>query len=144
MSGFPLNWIDWIIVASIGYCIWQGWRQGILSLIANVLSFAGSLWLAIKFHSVVGTFLAEKFGIATGWTTVLGYLIVGFIAEVILDAVVSWALDQLPEKAWESKANQYLGGGVSFLNGLFITAFVLLIILELPLRGTIKKDIRAS
>ncbi len=138
------NWIDWVIVGVTCYYLLSGWETGLVYLVVNLFSFLGSLWFSIKFHAPVGSFLTEKFGIPTLWTTVLGYVLVAIIAQAALSEIGSWFVQKLPKKYLHSKANQWLGAVVSTLNGLVIITFVLLIILVLPLRGTIKKDIGQS
>ncbi len=138
------NWIDWIIVAATIYYSYQGWEPGFADLGLSFISFLASLWLAIRFHAPVGNFLSDKFGIAPLWTTVLGYIIVGFVAEAILSEVMQLFLTRLPKKLISSKVNKWLGVLVSGLNGLVVITFFLLITMALPLRGTIKNDIKHS
>lgn len=138
------NWIDWVIILVALYYLWQGWEQGLIYLLANLASFLGSLWLAIKFHAPVGIFLGEKFGIAPAWTNVLGYLLVGFVAELVITEILNALLQKLPQKLVNSPLNQWLGALVSVLNSLIVVAFILLVVLALPLRGTIKRDVGSS
>lgn len=138
------NWIDWTIVAVVVYYLLSGWETGLAYLSLNLFSFLGSLWFAIKFHAPVGDFLTEKFGIPAMWTTVLGYVVVAIIAETILSEIGSWFVSKLSKKYLTSRANQWLGAVVSTFNGLVLITFFLLVILALPLRGTIKKDIGQS
>lgn len=138
------NWVDWTIVAVVGYYLLSGWETGLAYLARNLFSFLGSLWFSIKFHAPVGNFLTEKFGIPGMWTTVLGYIVVAVTTEAILSEVGSWFVSKLPKKYLESRVNQWLGATVSVFNGGIIVTFILLVILALPLRGTIKKDIGQS
>jgi len=115
-----------------------------VNLAASLFSFLGSLFLAVKFHTQVGGFLVAKFGIAASWQTVLGYFMVGFFAELILAEIAAVLASLLPPQVLHSRTNQRLGALVSVFNGLVVVAFVLLVILALPLRGTVKRDIAAS
>lgn len=139
-----LNWIDWTIVAVLLYYGFSGWQAGFADLGLSFVTFLISLWLAVKFHAPVGDFFSQKFGIAPMWTTVLGYIIVGFIAEAILAEISSMLIGRLPKKLLESKYNKWLGIVISAFNGLVLASFFLLVIVALPLRGTIKSDIKAS
>ncbi|HLD25164.1 MAG TPA: CvpA family protein [Patescibacteria group bacterium] len=139
-----LNWIDWIIILFIMYEIYDGWERGFTSLLANLFSFLGSLWFAVRFHGVVGNFFVEKFGIASAWTDVLGYITVALLSQIVIDELLDVAVARLPEKFQKSKMNQWLGGLLSSVNASIIVSFILLLILALPLRGTVKKDIRNS
>lgn len=139
-----LNWVDWVIIAVSAYYFATGWESGLALLFVNLFSFIGSLWFSVRYNAPVGAFLAEKFGIAVIWSTVLGYIFVALIAEIILAEVGGWIVNLLPKKFLFSKTNQWLGGLVSLVDGLVIIAFILLIVLALPLRGSVKRDIRDS
>ncbi|MBI3385816.1 CvpA family protein [Candidatus Gottesmanbacteria bacterium] len=138
------NWVDWVIVAVSAYYFATGWESGLALLFVNLFAFVGSLWFSVRFHSPVGIFLTDKFGIPAIWSTVLGYIIVAMFAEIVLSEIGEQLVSHLPKKFLVSKANQWLGAAVSLVNGLVIVTFILLIILALPLRGTVKADIRDS
>ncbi len=144
MMQFSFNWIDWVIVAVVVYYGYQGWIAGFADLGLSFVAFLGSLWLSVKFHQPVGDFLTEKFGIPIVWSTVLGYIIVAFIAEVILSELAQMIMQRLPKNLFKSKLNTWFGVGISIVNGLIIIAFILLVLLAFPLRGTIKQDIKDS
>jgi uncharacterized protein YkwD/uncharacterized membrane protein required for colicin V production len=141
-AGF--NWIDWTIIAILVYYSLQGWSAGFADLGLSFITFLISLFLSIKFHSPVGDFLSHKFGIPAMWTEVLGYILVAFIAQTILSELVQLILVRLPKTVISSKLNKWLGMIVSIFNGVVIIAFFLLVILALPLRGTIKIDVQNS
>ncbi len=138
------NWVDWTIIAVFIYYSFTGWQAGFADLGFSFVTFFISLWLAIKFHAPVGSFLSVKFGIPDNWTAVMGYVIVGFIAELLLSEIASLILLQLPQKLVSSTWNKVLGVLIAAFNGIVIISFLLLIISELPLRGTIKQDVQHS
>lgn len=138
------NWVDWVIIAVICYAVYDGWQRGFTSMLANMGSFLISLWLAIRFHVPVGNFFTEKFGAPASWTNVLGYIAVAFVSQILIESVLSYGVDKLPEKLSESKANHWLGSLLSAGNALLVIAFFLLLALSLPLRGSIKQDVRQS
>jgi len=141
-AGF--NWIDWTIIAILVYYSLQGWSAGFADLGLSFITFLISLFLSIKFHSPVGDFLSQKFGIPAMWTEVLGYILVAFIAQTILSELVQLILVRLPKTVISSRLNKWLGVVVSVFNGIVIIAFFLLVILAIPLRGTIKIDVENS
>jgi uncharacterized protein YkwD len=139
-----LNWVDWTIIAILIYYALSGWSAGFADLGLSFITFLISLWLSIKFHAPVGDFLSVKFGIPSVWTGVLGYILVAFIAQAILSELVQLLLSKLPQKLVFSKVNKVLGTVVSIADGLVIIAFFLLVILALPIRGSIKTDVQQS
>lgn len=138
------NWVDFVILAIVGYYLFQGWETGVVSLLAGLISFLLAIWIATRYHFIVGDFLTQKFGIPASWTNVVSSLIVLFIAEAIVSELLQIGIRKLPNKILQTKANRYLGVLVSALNGLLIVAFFLLLISVLPLRGMVKGDIDSS
>lgn len=139
-----LNWVDWTIIAVLVYYAVQGWNAGFADLGLSFITFLVSLYLSIKFHAPVGDFLSRTFGIQSTWTAVLGYILVAFVAQAILSELVQLLLGKLPSKLVFSKVNKLLGVVVSIADGLVIVAFFLLVILALPVRGTIRTDVQQS
>ncbi len=139
-----VNWIDFVIIAVAVFQIYEGWNRGFTTLIANLGSFLASLWLAVRYHKAVGDFFVMKFGLSASWTNVLGYIAVALISQVVLEELFIYAINKLPDKFKQSKINHGLGSVVSLLNALIMTSFFLLLVLSLPLRGSIKTDIRNS
>ncbi len=138
------NWIDAVILIVIAYYLVRGWETGLVYLGASLLSFLGSLWLTLRLHTAAGNFLTEKIGIPSVWTSVLGFIVVGLVTQATLSEVAGLLLRKLPKKIIESHANRWLGALVSAINGFVIISFVLLIILALPIQGTVKLDIPKS
>jgi uncharacterized protein YkwD/uncharacterized membrane protein required for colicin V production len=138
------NWIDAVVVSVIIYNIWEGWEEGMFKLIAELVVFLGSLWAAILFHSKAGSFLSEKFGLPSVWSEVVGYVAVAILADIVLVNIASKLVRLIPKRWFVSKWNKLFGGIASTAKALVMIAFLLLVILALPLRGSIKNDIHNS
>lgn len=139
-----LNWVDWVILAAVAFYIIDGWERGMVNLLGNLASFLGSLWLAVKYHAPVGNFLADKFGLPAAWVRLAGYLLVAVVSEAVLSEGVALFFAKFPKKIFTSKVNHWLGAVLSALSAAVVTAFILLLVLALPLRGTVKQDIKSS
>ncbi|MDP1722628.1 MAG: CvpA family protein [Candidatus Gottesmanbacteria bacterium] len=138
------NWIDWLIVIIVLYQVIEGWDKGIVSLLSNTLAFLVSLWIAIRFHVQVGGFLIQKFGLPQLWTNVLGYLVLAFPAEMVVNSILEWPMRKIPQKIVGSIINKWLGSVFAVVNALLFVSFLLLIVLAIPSRGTVKRDIKNS
>lgn len=138
------NWIDWIIFFVILYHIIDGWDRGFVSLVCNTFAFLVSLWIAIRFHAQVGGFFVRTFGVPLIWTDVLGYLVLAFPVEILINSILDWPLKKIPKKIVGSFINRCFGSLFAIANGFLILAFFLLVVLALPIRGTVKRDIKNS
>lgn len=139
-----LNWVDLVILSVVVFFIADGWETGLVYLLSHLFAFLGSLLLAIRYHTIVGTFVSEKFGTPLIWTDVIGYLIVSVISETVFAQAFAFFVRKLPKHVFSSHYNHIFGALLSSLNSLVITSFILLLILSLPLRGTVKNDIKTS
>lgn len=139
-----INWVDVTIVLITAFYIFDGWRRGFTVLVVNLISFVASLWLAIRYHAILGNFFIQKFGIPSSWTNVLGYIGIAFAAQLLIEELGLLLVARLPERIAKSRVNHGLGAIVSTCTGLITVTFFILLILALPLRGTIKRDIQAS
>lgn len=138
------NWIDLIILVVVVFYVIDGWEVGIWKQAVGLVSFLGSLWLAVRYHLVAGEFIASKFGISPLWSQVLGYAVVAFGAEILIGKLLVFLVRRLPKKVITAAANKWLGATLSAAKALVIVTLMLLLISALPLRGTIHPDIKAS
>ncbi len=138
------NWVDVVIVVVTFYYLIRGWELGLVYLGSSLIAFLASLAISIRFHGAVAAFIQEKTGIPAVWATVIGYTAVAFVCELVISQILSLGISKLPRKVVESKANQWLGAVVSVVNALVLVTFFLLLILALPLRGSLKQDLEKS
>ncbi len=138
------NWIDLCIAIVFVYQAYDGWRRGSFSLLSNILSFLASLWLAIRFHTVVGQFIVQRFSIFSSWSDVLGYIVIVFCTQFFLEELFLFFMNRLPNTILNSRLNRWFGSVLSVINTALIVTYVLLLIMALPLRGMLKNDVRSS
>ncbi len=140
----PLNWVDWIIILLTLYELYQGWKAGFVHIGISFIAFALSLWGAIIFNAPVAHFLSEKFGIASTWSSILSYVSIALVGQTILTQALGLMISKLPASIEKSVINEVLGAIVSAINALTTVAFVMLILLALPMKGTVQTDIKSS
>ena len=140
----PINWVDITILCITAYYIYSGWERGFIIIISELVSFLISLWLALRLRAPAAQIISEKLGLIPTWSSIAAYILIAFVSEGILAELFAIAVSRLPKKILSSEVNAVLGSIVSLVNGAVIIAFFLLIIMALPLRGTIKNDIAAS
>lgn len=138
------NWIDWIIFFVVLYNVLDGWDKGLMSLLSSTIAFLASLWIAIRFHAQVGGFLVQTFGLPPLWINVLGYLVLAFPIEIMVNSMLERPLRNVPQKVVGSVVNRWFGSLLAVTNALLFLTFLFLVVLALPIRGTVKRDIKNS
>jgi uncharacterized protein YkwD/uncharacterized membrane protein required for colicin V production len=138
------NWIDLLFIVFVIYSLIDGWQRGFIALISHLVSLVGATWVAAQYHDAAGDFIGTTFGIAPMWRGMLGYLVVAFFAQIVIDVFCSLLIRFVPQKFLVQKINNALGSLTAVSIVVVIAAFMVLLLLELPLRGTIKTDIQNS
>lgn len=138
------NWIDIIILIVILYHSLEGGERGFISIFSNTVAFFVSLWIAVRFHKDVGAMFVSIFHFPAAWTNVVGYLVLAFPSEVMINSFLVHPLHRIPKHIIGSAVNKWLGSLFAVANGLLFFSFLLLVILALPIRGSIKHDIKNS
>lgn len=103
-----LNWVDGVMVAVIAYHVAEGWAEDVFQLGGELVSFLGSLWLAVHFHREAGGFLAAKFGLPSVWANVTGFVAVALLAQVVIDSVWGWIRLHWPQKIQNEPIGRWL------------------------------------
>ena len=138
------NWIDWLVLAGVVYFVYAGRGRGLLAILFQAVGFVGSLWVAVRSYAMVGESLGEKFGVTGGWGKLVGFVAVALASEWVISEAMQRVYGKLPEGWMRSRWNTWLGVIPSAVNGLIAGSFVMLLILGLPVRGSVKGDIRSS
>lgn len=141
---FHLNWVDYIIIIVVCYYVYDGWENGIIRIFTNFLSFLVSLYVAVRFHTILGNFITDKVGVPAMWSDVLGYVLLMLVTQGVVSEVFGILAEKVPAKMVSSQYNKILGAFFSMLNAYILAAFFLLVVLNLPIRGNMKKDIKNS
>lgn len=146
------NWVDLAIIIIILVYLASGWGRGfvlgILDLVGFLLSFVG----ALKFYSIVGAFLIANFSLSRGIANALGFLLSGIMTELIYSLLTRVLLENFYPKFLQTNKNRdrlnlvfRLDKALGFIpalgEALVFTAFILTLLVTLPIAGRIKKDI---
>ncbi len=140
------NWIDLIVVAIFLIYLGNGLRDGFLQGTINLLGFLFSFVLAIKFYPLMANLLTADFSLSLHLANAVGFILLAVLAEIIYSVAISLVFFRFPRRvprfvAW---VNTVLGIFPAAGEALILTAFFLTLLIALPVRGDIKKDILSS
>lgn len=138
------NWVDLVILAVLAAYLLQGLMAGFLVLLADLVSFLSSLFIAFRFYPAAADFLLTRFAIPQSFAKAAGFIMVAVLAEAILGLLLRFFASKLPKGLVGHTANRVLGIFPALANGAIIVTFFLVAALALPTPGFIKQDIGQS
>lgn len=138
------NYIDLIIILVLIYFASEAWRHGFFILLADFLSFLGSLVLSLRFYKYVSEFLKVNFSLNLSISNALGFLFSAIIIESVLGVIFGLLVHKLPDTFKKHKLNKLLGILPGVGEGLILISFLLTLIIALPVKPQIKTDIEQS
>lgn len=154
MFSFSGNWVDLIILIVTAFLAVDGLRlglvRGLLGLGSLVFSFASSL----RFYSFFGQILIANFSLPRGIANTLGFLLAGIITQTLFTYLTAFIYAQYqPRKnknpetfspRFSHRLNSFLGIIPAALESLIYIAFILSLLVSLPVQGNIKKAVLSS
>ncbi len=141
------NYIDLVIVLILTYFATEVFRHGFWVILADFISFFGSLILSLRFYKYVAVFLKSSFSLNMSVSNAIGFLFAAIIFEFTLGLVLGYLVYKLPKKLKNHKinkqsfagfVNKFLGVILGIGEGLVIVSFLLTLIVALPLKLQIK------
>ena len=146
MNNFFLsgNYIDLIILLILVYFASEAWRHGIWVILADFTSFLGALLVSLRAYKFTAEFLRSNSTLSHSISNALGFLITAIILEALLGFILAHLITKLPEKYWKNKWSKFLALIPALGEGIVLIAFILTLILGLPVRPVLKKDVTDS
>lgn len=138
------NYIDLIIILILFYYVTEAFRHGFWVILADFISFFGSLILSLRFYKYIASFLKLNFSLNISIANAIGYLFVAIIFESILGYLTGYLIHKLPERLKKHKLNKLLGIIPGVGEGLVIIAFLLTLMMALPIKPQVKTNISDS
>lgn len=136
-----LNWVDFIILLVLVYYAIEGARHGLFIIIADFISFLVSLLVSLRFYKLVAIFLRDNFNLSHSISNAVGFLLTAILAEAVLGFLLAHFIGKIPKKYWQGKWNKFAAVIPSIGEGLVIIAFILTLVMSLPLKPGFKKDV---
>lgn len=155
LPSFHGNWVDLIIIIIIAFYLLEGWSRGLVLGIVDLGGFLFSFFASLKFYSFGGDLLVTNFSLPRGIANAVGFLFIGFLVEIIFSSVVNFFYKKSYPKIFLRLQKQKLLPYFSFTNRLLgfipavgeaiiFVAFILTLLITLPIKGAVKKDIVSS
>lgn len=149
------NWVDLAILIEIFFYLLGGWGRGFLLGVMDLGGLLLSFFVSLKFYSKVGGLLVVNFSLPRGIANASGFLLSGILTEIILSFLINFIFQKfypvfvrkIKDKKKSSKVinlDKFLGFIPVLGEALIFTAFILTLLVTLPIQGVVKKDIVSS
>lgn len=118
-----MNWIDFIIIALLAFGLIQGFIDGLIIEIAELVGLVAGIWGAIHFSGWTAGLLEGWFDMQASWTGIVAFAIT-FLAIVIAIYLIGKMIDSLMKAISLGFVVKALGA----VFGVFKTALILSVI----------------
>ncbi len=157
MQSLDFNTIDYIILAALAFYAYEGYASGFIGALLDLGNFILSFVMGLRFYGLIAGILVDKLSVPPGFSNAIGFFIATFVTEVIIGFLIRkyFSFDFLafrspaPSGAGRSgpplkKINKTLGILPGLLSGAILIAFILILVVALPVPGPIKNAISLS
>lgn len=138
------NYIDLVVLLIVFYFLTESFRHGFWIIIADFISFFGSLVLSLRFYKYISIFLKTNFSLSLSVANAIGFLMSAIIIESLLSFIAGFLIHKLPEKIRNHKLSRFLGIIPGLGEGVVFVAFLLTLTMALPIKPQVKEDINKS
>ena len=151
ISTFGFNWIDILILIILIFYCFEGYALGFYAAVLDLISFISSFALGLTFYGVIGKILVTTFSIPNGFANAIGFFIVAFFTEIIINFFLKHLILALPfftefesQPEHIKKLNNFLGVIPAIFSSLLLLAFILTMIIILPVSTFLKHSVSYS
>ena len=151
ISTFGFNWIDILIIIILIFYCFEGYALGFYAALLDLISFVSSFALGLLLYGFFGKILVNTLSIPNGFANAIGFFIVAFLSEVILNFLLKNLVLTLPfftelegRSANIKRLNNFLGIIPSVFSSLILVSFILTMIIILPVSVFLKHSVSYS
>lgn len=138
------NWIDVVAILSMLAFTIRGYSAGMITVVLSITEFILSVLLAQRYTSPFSLFITSKFGIPLLWARPIAGVLIVFVTFYVLSLLhLTQRLRPIYHFA-NSQFNRLLGAMFGALQGSLYIAILFLLVLALPVQGTVKQDVQES
>lgn len=140
------NWVDLVILLVLAYYIFEAIRHGLLVILTDFVSFLASLLISLSLYRFVSEILQNNFGLVGSVSNAVGFLITAILTEALLGFVFAAILSRIGPKfkLQDKKISKFLAVIPAVGEGLIIVSIVVSLIVALPIKPSVKKDVLDS
>ncbi len=152
VASFGLNWVDIAIIVVLLFYAFEGYALGFYAALLDLISFVVSFALGLFLYGYIGKLLVHFLSMPNGFANAIGFFIVAFFSEILINFLLKHLILVFPfftqfqqvQPPYIKRLNSFLGIIPAIFSGLLLIAFILTMIVILPLSPFLKQSVSAS
>ena len=141
--------VDMILVGVLLLSGLEGYALGLITATGDLIKFITSFIAGLKFYALMAVPIQALFHISKGYSYAIGFFLVAFITEVVLQVALSKPIKSVNNAEFIKKAemkqlNNILGILPGILSGGILLMFALTVLTTLPVSPFVKRAVTSS
>ncbi|MES2377048.1 MAG: CvpA family protein [Bacteroidota bacterium] len=139
-----MNIVDLLIIIVVLVSIWTGYRRGFILSGLILLSWVSTLAVALLLYKPASVLLLKVLPKTGVWSPALGFIITIILAQAVIDRLVHWLLNRVPDRITDSPLNLALGTLPGLINGYIWAILIATFLVVYPLDNVFMREARKS
>lgn len=139
-----MNIVDILIIAFLIYSIYDGWKRGLLALVADLIALFLSILLALKFYPPLAPLTVSLLRIPEQAAQVISFFVLAFVLGSLFSLVFGIIIKLIPPLIRGSVPDRAAGSLLGIAKGVVYVGIVLLLISALPVLQPVKDAVATS
>lgn len=139
-----LNFLDFLILFIFIFYAIEGYSIGFILASFDFISFIFSFVLGLKFYSFLASFLVSRFSIPQGFANAIGFFIIVFVSEVVINIFLRHLVKYFPKHKIFQFINKHFGFIPGLLSAALLLSFLFTLVISLPFSPVLKNSISSS
>lgn len=143
------HWVDALLFCLLLFYAVEGFFAGAIYALFDFLKFVLSFLLGLLFYAAVGHLLTQILHIPTGYANAIGFFLVAFVTELVLQIALKKPIKMVNTKILSSgpimvKVNNIIGILPGLLSGVVLVMFIVTVLTALPVSPFVRRAISDS
>lgn len=139
-----MNWIDVIIILTLGVYIFEGINRGFVEQLLELVGFFLTIFLATWTYRPIGVWLATHVGVLPEAADPLAFLIDWVVLQALYSLALRFGYHLLPSVIRRSRSNHIAGVLPALAKAYIILAIILTVAVIAPVPAQLKLAINSS
>lgn len=143
-----MNFVDFLLLLVFFFYALEGSSAGFINSFLDLLSFIISFASGLSFYGFFGNEISSVFSMPSGFAKAIGFFAAAFLSEIVASVVLKSILINpfltFFPRGFAPSLNRFLGALLGFLSAVLLVAFILTMVVTLPLSSFVKHAVSQS